>query len=59
MYDYRLGLLLLVGVYLISPIMLDWWLDTSNAWYRPFAFWFILLLCFIWLNNKQQHHDDL
>ncbi|MFT4531738.1 MAG: hypothetical protein ACI81F_002559, partial [Thalassolituus oleivorans] len=27
MYDYRLGLLLLVGIYLFSPIMMDWWLN--------------------------------
>ena len=37
MYDHRLGLLLLVGLYLLSPVMMDWWLDDRGAWYRPFC----------------------
>src|SRR5690606_33964209 len=53
MYDYRLGLALLVGIYLFSPIMMDWWLDGGGAWYRPFAIWLLLIAFYIWLNHKR------
>ncbi|WP_199243953.1 hypothetical protein [Bacterioplanes sanyensis] len=53
MYDHRLGLLLLVGLYLLSPVMMDWWLDDRGAWYRPFAIWFVLIAFYIWLNRAR------
>ncbi|MDF1762647.1 MAG: hypothetical protein P1U57_04475 [Oleibacter sp.] len=58
MYDYRLSLVVLVGIYLISPIMMDWWLDVSGAWYRPFVIWLILIVLYIWLNRGQRQDDD-
>ncbi|MCT7360421.1 hypothetical protein [Thalassolituus pacificus] len=53
MYDYRLGLALLVGIYMFSPIMMDWWLDDRGAWYKPFAVWLLLIGFYIWLNHKR------
>ena len=53
MYDYRLGMAFLVGIYLLSPIVMDWWLDSHGAWYRPFAIWFVPIGFYIWLNHKR------
>ena len=36
MYIYRLVLLLVVGIYLFSPAIMDWWIDPHGAWYRPY-----------------------
>ena len=35
MYIYRLVLLLVVGIYLFSPTIMDWWIDANGEWYRP------------------------
>ena len=32
MYIYRLVLLLVVGIYLFSPAIMDWWIDPNGAW---------------------------
>ena len=59
MYDYRLSLLMLVGIYLISPVMMDWWLDDRAAWYRPFGIWALLIALYIGFNSKQKDNDDV
>ena len=58
MYDYRLGLMILLGLYLLSPLVMDWWLDGQGAWYRPFAIWLLLLVFYIWF-NRQRGDDEL
>lgn len=59
MYDYRLSLLMLIGIFLISPVMMDWWLDDRAAWYRPFGIWAFLIALYIWFNSKQRNNDDI
>ncbi|HHL1025501.1 TPA: hypothetical protein ACQRGM_002046 [Pseudomonas aeruginosa] len=44
MYIYRLVLLLVVGIYLFSPAIMDWWIDPNGAWYRPYLLWLILIV---------------
>jgi hypothetical protein len=44
MYIYRLVLLLVVGIYLFSPAIMDWWIDPTGAWYRPYLLWLILIV---------------
>ena len=44
MYIYRLVLLLVVGIYLFSPAIMDWWIDATGAWYRPYLLWLILIV---------------
>ena len=57
MYNYRLGLALLVGVYFFSPIIMDWWHDTQSSWYRPFAIWLVLILIYVWLNHTRGNDE--
>ncbi|MBX9914626.1 MAG: hypothetical protein K2Y25_12090 [Pseudomonadaceae bacterium] len=44
MYIYRLVLLLVVGIYLFSPTIMDWWIDANGEWYRPYLLWLILIV---------------
>ena len=53
MYDYRVALLLVVGLYIFSPVIIDWWLAPGGAWYHHFAFWFLLLAVSIWVDSKR------
>ena len=59
MYQYCLSMLLLVGIFLISPIMMDWWLSDNSTWYSPFVIWLLLILFYMWFTNKQKDPDDL
>jgi hypothetical protein len=43
MYNYRVALLVVLGLYAISPVIIDWWLAPNGAWYHPFAIWFLLI----------------
>lgn len=51
MYIYRLVLILVVGIYLFSPTIMDWWITPDGAWYRPYMLWLILILVTFILQN--------
>lgn len=44
MYIYRLVLILVVGIYLFSPAIMDWWIASDAAWYRPYLLWLVLIV---------------
>lgn len=54
MHIYRLVLLLVAGIYLFSPAIMDWWTDSSGAWYRPYLLWLTLIGITLLLQGK---HD--
>lgn len=53
MYIYRLVLLLVVGIYLFSPAIMDWWIDATGAWYRPYMLWLILIVVTFILQSQR------
>lgn len=53
MYNYRLSLVLLVGLFLISPIIMDWWFADRGVWYTPFVIWLVLILIYAVLSQKR------
>ena len=53
MYIYRLVLLLVVGIYLFSPAIMDWWIDATGAWYRPYLLWLILIVVTFILQSQK------
>lgn len=58
MYTHRLILLFVFAAFLFSPMIIDWWLKPTEAWYRPFAIWLILIGISIFLNSfslRQEH----
>lgn len=54
MYIYRLVLLLMVIIYLLSPSILDWWISGDSFWYKPYVFWLITIIATIILQGR---HD--
>ncbi len=58
MYIYRLVLLLVVGIYLFSPAIMDWWIEPTGAWYRPYLLWLILIVV-TFILQSQRDADEL
>ena len=53
MYIYSLVLQLLIGIYLFSPAIMDWWIEPQGAWYRPYVLWLILIIAGILLQSPK------
>ncbi len=58
MYTHRLILLFVFAAFLVSPVIIDWWLAPAGAWYRPFALWLILIGVSIWLQRWHEEEED-
>ena len=54
MFVYRLVSILIVGTYLLSPLMIDSWDESDQSWYRPFAIWLLLILLAAWLELRRE-----
>lgn len=54
MYIYRLVLLLMVIIYLLSPSIMEWWVTDDGMWYKPYLFWLMTIIATILLQGK---HD--
>lgn len=53
MYIYRLVLILVVGIYLFSPAIMEWWTAAGSVWYRPYLLWLILIVVTFILQSQQ------
>lgn len=53
MYNYRVAILVVFGLYVFSPVVIDWWLAPNGAWYHPFAIWFLLIAAHIFVGFKR------
>lgn len=53
MYNYRVALLVVIGLYIFSPVIIDLWLAPNGAWYHPFAFWLLLIAVHFWVVFKR------
>ncbi|MCL6417341.1 hypothetical protein MIB92_16905 [Aestuariirhabdus sp. Z084] len=58
MYIYRLVTLLVIGIYLFSPAIMDWWIRSSVDWYAPWILWLILIIVCLLL-QRQRSSDEL
>ena len=54
MHIYRLILLLVIGIYLFSPAIMDWWTAGNDFWLRPSLLWLVLICLTFFLQGK---HD--
>jgi xanthine/uracil permease len=52
MHIYRLILLLVIGTYLFSPAIMDWWTASTDPWYRPYLLWLALITLTFVLQGK-------
>lgn len=53
MYIYRLVFLLILAVYIFSPVIIEWWIDPHSVWYRPYIIWAVLIAVAIWLEARR------
>lgn len=53
MYIYRLVFLLVFGIYLVSPIVMDWWLAPESTWYRPYLIWAAVIIVAALLESRK------
>ncbi len=56
MYLHRLVVVLLIVLYLLSPLLTDAWPDRSHAWYQPFFVWLGIILLIAWLERRHRPH---
>ncbi|WP_253447839.1 hypothetical protein [Halomonas sp. Y3] len=54
MYVYRILLFLVLGGYLLSPLMMSGWASPGVAWYKPFLIWGVLIALTLWLEQKRK-----
>lgn len=53
MYIDRLILLFIVGAYVLSPALMQWWIDGGVIWYRPFLVWGLLIAVTYWIARSR------
>lgn len=53
MHIYRLALVLVGGLYLFSPTIMDWWIEPGGAWYKPYLLWLILIVITLILQSER------
>lgn len=54
MYVYRIMLFLVLGGYLLSPLLMSGWASPGDPWYRPFLIWGVLIALTLWLEQKRK-----
>lgn len=57
MHIHRLVLILVVGIFLFSPAIMDWWIASTNSWYRPYLLWLLLIIATFILQGRQDAND--
>lgn len=53
MYTDRLLIIFILGTYLLSPVIIEWWSDGGRAWFRPFIVWFFLIGLSYWIARSR------
>ena len=54
---YRLMFVLVLGIYLLSPVLMDWWESNQPPWYRPFLLWGGLIIIAALLERSRRHDE--
>jgi len=57
MYIYRVVFLLILAIYVFSPVILDWWILPGSAWYRPYVLWFAVIVMGMWLDYRRDPNE--
>lgn len=53
MYTDRLLIIFILGTYLLSPVIIEWWSDGGRAWFRPFLVWLFLIGLSYWIARSR------
>jgi hypothetical protein len=57
MYINRLVLLFIVGAYLLSPAIIEWWSEGGTAWCRPYLIWLAIIGLSFWVGRSHDLSD--
>lgn len=57
MNRHRLLLLIIPGILLLMPSLLEWWLFNGCHWLMPFLIWILLITMIALAEWRQRHHD--
>lgn len=57
MYIDRLILLLVAGIFLLSPTIIDWWSRPGTPWFSPYLVWLLFILLGYWVSRHRDPHD--
>ncbi len=55
MYLHRVLLLLIPAVYLLFPLVIDWWQDLQGPWFRHFAAWTAIVVIAFIIEQRRKH----
>lgn len=55
MQRHRLLLLLIPAIYLIGPMLVDWWLESRAPWYQVFIIWLIAVAGLVLLDKRREN----
>lgn len=58
MYTDRLLIIFILGTYLLSPAIIDWWSEAGRAWYRPYLIWMSLIALSYWIARARGRDTD-
>lgn len=53
MYTDRLLIIFILGTYLLSPAIIEWWSEGGQAWYRPYLIWLFLIGLSYWIGKSR------
>ncbi|MDF1779875.1 MAG: hypothetical protein P1U67_01135 [Alcanivoracaceae bacterium] len=53
MYTDRLLIIFILGTYLLSPAIIQWWSDGGQSWFRPFMVWLALIGLSYWIARSR------
>ncbi len=56
MYFHRVLLLLAPGLYIMLPLIIDWWQHLAGPWYKPFLVWALLILTAFLIERRRRHN---
>lgn len=57
MYIDRLILLLVAGVFLLSPTLLEWWSRPGTPWYGAYLIWLGFIALGYWVARHRDRHE--
>lgn len=56
MYVSRTVLVVLLGVFMLPPLLAQWVMHLSYGWLMPAGLWALIILCSVWLLGSEHRH---
>jgi len=51
MYIDRIFLVFVIGIYIVSPAIVEW--SLQGVWYRPYLIWVMLIVLAFWVAKSR------